>query len=89
MGKDLSDESRHELNMIFSFEPMETGQFFVKWFKRKFHAGRFGEAVAKWQKALNGMQSILRITTSPATFPALGMTAHTGRNRLGVRNDVL
>ena len=51
-GWDLCDESRHELNMIFSFEHMETDQFYVKWFKRKFNAGRFGEAIAKWQNAL-------------------------------------
>lgn len=51
-GKLLCDENRNELNMIFSFEHMETDQFIVKWFKRKFHAGRFGSTLSRWQNAL-------------------------------------
>lgn len=52
MGKDLCDAARGELDMIISFEHMETDQYFVKWFKRPFHAGRFGKTMAKWQTAL-------------------------------------
>jgi oligo-1,6-glucosidase len=53
MALDLCGENRRELDMIFSFEHMETDQYIVKWFKRKFHAGRFGATIAKWQKALD------------------------------------
>lgn len=49
---DLMDPERQELDMIFSFEHMETDQYIVKWFKRKFHAGRFAASISKWQKAL-------------------------------------
>jgi len=51
-ARDLCDESRRELDMVLSFEHMETDQLLVKWFKRKFHAGRFAATIAKWQKAL-------------------------------------
>ena len=49
---DLMDPSRGELDMVFSFEHMETDQYIVKWFKRKFHAGRFAKTISKWQRAL-------------------------------------
>ena len=49
---DLMAPERSELNMIFSFEHMETDQYMVKWFKRRFHPGRFAESITKWQKAL-------------------------------------
>lgn len=38
--------------MLFSFEHMETDQYIVKWFKRRFHAGRFAASISKWQTAL-------------------------------------
>ena len=53
MGKDLCDPSREELDMIFSFEHMETDQYLVKWFKRKFKAHRFSSVIAKWQEQLD------------------------------------
>lgn len=52
IAKDLCDESRRELDMIFSFEHMESDQFLVKWFKRRFSAQRFAATIAKWQEAL-------------------------------------
>lgn len=52
MGQELCDPERRELDMIFSFEHMETDQFIVKWFKRKFHAGRFGRVIERWQQAM-------------------------------------
>lgn len=52
MGKDLCDRDRRELDMLFSFEHMETDQYFVKWFKRKFNPKMFGKTIAKWQNAL-------------------------------------
>jgi oligo-1,6-glucosidase len=52
MGKTLTDESRGELDLIFSFEHMETDQFIVKWFKRKFDPKRFAEVIFKWQQTI-------------------------------------
>jgi oligo-1,6-glucosidase len=52
MGRDLCDASREELDMIFSFEHMETDQYFVKWFKRKFNPEKFMKTLTKWQIAL-------------------------------------
>ncbi|HBG02854.1 MAG TPA: glucohydrolase [Firmicutes bacterium] len=49
---DLVAPEREELDMIFSFEHMETDQYIVKWFKRKFHAGRFARSISKWQDVL-------------------------------------
>jgi oligo-1,6-glucosidase len=53
MAKDLSDPSRGELDMVFSFEHMETDEFLLKWFKRRFNAARFAKTIAKWQNALD------------------------------------
>ena len=53
MADDLVNPERKELNMIFSFEHMETDQWFVKWFKRKFRADRLAKTVSKWQKLLD------------------------------------
>ncbi|MEG2677138.1 MAG: alpha-glucosidase [Oscillospiraceae bacterium] len=52
MGRDLTDTNRHELDMIFSFEHMETDQYFVKWFKHRFNAKKFGQTFERWQNAL-------------------------------------
>lgn len=52
MGRDLCDASREELDMIFSFEHMETDQYFVKWFKRRFSPEKFMKTLTKWQNAL-------------------------------------
>ena len=72
MGKDLCDENRRELNMIFSFEHMETDQFFVKWFKRKFNAGRFGATIAKWQNALEWNANYLENHDQPRSVSRFG-----------------
>ena len=71
-GWDLCEESRRELNMIFSFEHMETDQFYVKWFKRKFHAGRFGAAIAKWQNALDWNAVYLENHDQPRSVSRFG-----------------
>ncbi len=52
-ASDLCGEERQELDMIFSFEHMETDQWFVKWFPRKFSSKRFFKTLAKWQKAID------------------------------------
>lgn len=53
MGRELCDRNRGELDMIFSFEHMETDQYFIKWFKRRFSPARFCRTLVKWQKALD------------------------------------
>jgi oligo-1,6-glucosidase len=72
MGKDLCDLSRGELDMIFSFEHMETDQFLVKWFKRTFNAGRFGRTIAKWQKALEWNANYLENHDQPRSVSRFG-----------------
>jgi oligo-1,6-glucosidase len=52
MGHELCDREREELDMIFSFEHMETDQYIVKWFRRKFHPARFAKKLAVWQNEL-------------------------------------
>ena len=52
-GKLLTDPSRNELDMIFSFEHMETDQFLVKWFRHKFTPYKFMKTLDKWQNGLN------------------------------------
>ncbi|GAB6109669.1 alpha-glucosidase [Fusibacter bizertensis] len=49
MGNALCAPEREELDMIFSFEHMETDQFLVKWFKRKFNPELFAKVISKWQ----------------------------------------
>lgn len=52
MAKDLCDKERKELDMVFAFEHMETDQWFVKWFPRKFKPHRFMRTIYKWQESL-------------------------------------
>ena len=72
MGKDLCDEERHELDMIFSFEHMETDQFFVKWFPRKFSAKRFAKTIVKWQNALEWNANYLENHDQPRSVSRYG-----------------
>lgn len=72
MGRDLCDPGRGELDMIFSFEHMETDQYFVKWFKRRFHAGRFGMCIAKWQDALEWNANYLENHDQPRSVSRFG-----------------
>ena len=53
MGRDLCDESRGELDMIFSFEHMECDQIIVKWFKTKFHPKKLFRVLTEWQNELS------------------------------------
>ncbi len=72
MGKDLCDAARGELNTIISFEHMETDQYFVKWFKRPFHVGRFGKTIAKWQNALEWSTLYLENHDQPRSVSRFG-----------------
>ena len=51
-GKDLCDEARGELDMIFYFEHMECDQVFVKWFKTKLNPNKLMKTLTKWQTSL-------------------------------------
>jgi len=51
-ANELCGENSKELDMIFSFEHMECDQIIVKWFKKKFHPGKFFRVLSKWQNAL-------------------------------------
>jgi oligo-1,6-glucosidase len=72
MGRELCDESRGELDMIFSFEHMETDQYFVKWFPRRFDAGRFGRVLATWQNALEWNANYLENHDQPRSVSRFG-----------------
>ena len=72
IAHELCGEDRHELDMVFSFEHMETDQFLVKWFKRRFHAGRFAAAIAKWQKALAWNANYLENHDQPRSVSRFG-----------------
>ncbi|HEX2947111.1 MAG TPA: alpha-glucosidase [Clostridia bacterium] len=71
-GRDLCGKDRRELDMIFSFEHMETDQFFVKWIKRKFNAGRFAATIVKWQQALDWNANYLENHDQPRSVSRFG-----------------
>ncbi|MBP1571110.1 MAG: alpha-glucosidase [Oscillospiraceae bacterium] len=52
-ARDLIDEKRRELDMIFYFEHMETDQVIVKWFKTQLKPKKLMECLTKWQLALD------------------------------------
>lgn len=72
MGRDLTDEDREELDMIFSFEHMEADQYFIKWFKRRFNAGRFARIISKWQNALEWNTCYLENHDQPRSVSRFG-----------------
>ena len=71
-GRDLCLPERRELDMIFPFTHMETDQWIVKWFKRPFHAGRFGKALACWQAALPWNANYLENHDQPRSVSRFG-----------------
>lgn len=71
-GRDLCDPERGELDMIFSFEHMETDQHIVKWFKREFHPGRFAAVISKWQKAMHWTANYLENHDQPRCVSRFG-----------------
>ena len=52
-AKDLCDEERGELDLVFSFEHMECDQVFVKWFKTRLSPRRLMKTLTKWQTGLS------------------------------------
>lgn len=51
-ARDFTLPERKELDMVFSFEHMETDQVLVKWFKTRFKPKKFFKTLIKWQKEL-------------------------------------
>ena len=51
-AKDLSDEKRYELNMVFGFEHLEVDNFLFKWIPRKFKPKRLMRVLSKWQNEI-------------------------------------
>ena len=51
-ARDLCDEARGELDMVFSFEHMEIDQIVVKWFKTKLKPKKLMACITKWQTGL-------------------------------------
>lgn len=72
MGRDLCGPERRELDMIFSFEHMETDQIIVKWFKRKFQPGRLARALDRWQQVLEWNANYLENHDQPRSVSRFG-----------------
>ena len=72
MGRDLCDPERKELDMIFTFEHMETDQFLVKWFKTRFQPQKFANTIVTWQKALNWNANYLENHDQPRSVSRFG-----------------
>ena len=51
-ARDLTDEDRGELDMVFAFEHMEVDQIGVKWFKTRFKPKKLMRCLTKWQTEL-------------------------------------
>ncbi|MDX9691038.1 MAG: alpha-glucosidase [Acholeplasmataceae bacterium] len=48
-ANDLIEPKRKELDMVFSFEHMETDQINNKWFRTKFKPNKWMRVISKWQ----------------------------------------
>jgi len=74
MANDLCAKDRKELDMIFAFEHMETDQWFVKWFPRKFNARRFIKIIIKWQTSLDWNANYMENHDQPRSVSRFGNT---------------
>ena len=52
-ARDLCEESRGELDMVFYFEHMEIDQIVVKWFKTRLKPKKLMACLTKWQTSLS------------------------------------
>ncbi len=52
-ARDLCDEDRGELDMLFSFEHMDCDSVGVKWFKTRLVPQKLMQTLSKWQEQLN------------------------------------
>lgn len=71
-ARKLCERKKRELDMIFAFEHMETDQFFIKWFPRKFKPHRFAKALVKWQKELKWNANYLENHDQPRSVSRFG-----------------
>jgi len=71
-ARDFCGSEHRELDMLFSFEHMETDQFYVKWFKRKFNAEKFGRVISRWQNALEWNANYLENHDQPRSVSRFG-----------------
>jgi len=71
---DLCNEDRKELDMVFSFEHMETDQWFVKWFPRKFTPKRLFKTITKWQNQLDWNANYFENHDQPRSVSRFGDT---------------
>ncbi|MDI9458680.1 alpha-glucosidase [Candidatus Darwinibacter acetoxidans] len=72
MARDFTLPEREELDMVFAFEHMETDQYLVKWFKRRFQAGRFARSITKWQTAVPWNANYLENHDQPRSVSRFG-----------------
>ncbi|HWR24551.1 MAG TPA: alpha-glucosidase [Feifaniaceae bacterium] len=72
MGRELCGPERKELDMIFTFEHMETDQLLVKWFKTRFQPQKFARVIAAWQKALDWNANYLENHDQPRSVSRFG-----------------
>lgn len=73
-AKNLSDENRRELNMIFTFEHLEVDNYFVKWFPKKFKPKLFFKSIAKWIDTLEWSANFLECHDQPRSVSRFGDT---------------
>lgn len=73
-AKELSDEERKELNMIFTFEHLEVDNYFVKWFPKNFKPKKFFMAIAKWINTLEWSANFLECHDQPRSVSRFGST---------------
>ena len=71
-AKDLCDEKRQELDMLFYFEHMETDQVIVKWFSTKFNSKKFINTIVKWQNTLEWSANYLENHDQPRSVSRFG-----------------
>ncbi len=72
MARDLCDDSRKELNMVFQFELMGVDSYFLKYFRRPFSAKRLGKIATKWQNELSWNANYLENHDQPRSVSRFG-----------------
>lgn len=72
MARDLCAPDRGELDLLFSFEHMETDQYYIKWLKRDFRPKKFFESLIKWQRELPWNAIYLENHDQPRSIPRFG-----------------
>ena len=71
-ANDLIHPERKELDMVFSFEHMETDQINNKWFKTKFNPNKFMKTIARWQQEVYWNANYLENHDQPRSVSRFG-----------------